>query len=494
MSRNKLQSKAFSPVGQGRDARAMAETIETLTAARGTGEESAVRWSQLKTLGVVQFSGGGRYGYKIGDDVSNETLVGVDPSTKPTGVELYFSIDDVFIIWDKPRYKGHSITEVYRSTQDDFGTATLIGSAAGLMYVDHVNFQSTVYYWVRHVNDKGVQGPIHATSGLKFQPVEMPQAILARLTDKITKSELHQDLKTPIERVGVLDQAIIQQSSVINGLNAKYTIKLDSGGKIAGFGLASTVDSYDGSIHSQAAFRVDTFSIGAPGADSLSFIVDNGKVLMDAAYITNLVVDSAHINSIGVSKITGVTASYLLGNIGVGNITNAYIGEMIQSNNYSPGVSGWRIHKSGFAEFDNLKARGDIEAASLKAGIIEAQHIKGGAVSHVASSSASVGAFVGVGTTIHLDAGIPAGMTGKVFVVVSFRGGTVGAATNIGANILGVISGEVSIPNGYSNGGSIQGTISNAQAGHVVDVQLTNTWTTSTTWGAIDVSLMTTLL
>ncbi|MER1779846.1 host specificity protein J [Proteus mirabilis] len=56
-----------------------------------------------------------------------------------------------------------------------------------------------------------------------------------------------------------------------------------------------------------------------------------------------------------------------------GSITNAKIGNVIQSNNYVAGKLGWIINKNGFAEFQNIKARGKIEATSgrLKNVVIE---------------------------------------------------------------------------------------------------------------------------
>lgn len=45
-----------------------------------------------------------------------------------------------------------------------------------------------------------------------------------------------------------------------------------------------------------------------------------------------------------------------------GSITNAKIGNVIQSNNYVSGKSGWIINKNGYAEFDNAKFRGEIKA------------------------------------------------------------------------------------------------------------------------------------
>ena len=45
-----------------------------------------------------------------------------------------------------------------------------------------------------------------------------------------------------------------------------------------------------------------------------------------------------------------------------GSITNAKIGNVIQSNNYVAGKSGWIINKNGYAEFENAKFRGEIKA------------------------------------------------------------------------------------------------------------------------------------
>lgn len=55
------------------------------------------------------------------------------------------------------------------------------------------------------------------------------------------------------------------------------------------------------------------------------------------------------------------------------SITNAKIGNVIQSNNYMDGKPVWIINKNGYAEFQNIKARGEIEATSgrLKKVVIE---------------------------------------------------------------------------------------------------------------------------
>jgi hypothetical protein len=111
-----------------------------------------------------------------------------------------------------------------------------------------------------------------------------------------------------------------------------------------------------------------TSSIRA-AVQTIPFVVDLGKVVMDGAFIKNASINTAQVGSIAVDVITGVTSSFILSTIGTGNITNAYIGDFIRSNNYVAMFDGWNIDKSGNAEFHNIYARGNIEATSLKAGV-----------------------------------------------------------------------------------------------------------------------------
>jgi hypothetical protein len=64
-------------------------------------------------------------------------------------------------------------------------------------------------------------------------------------------------------------------------------------------------------------------------------------------------------NPITPSNVTTYIASAAIG--------NAQIGGDIWSSNHAAGSAGWRIYRSGNAEFRNITARGDIEASSLKA-------------------------------------------------------------------------------------------------------------------------------
>lgn len=132
----------------------------------------------------------------------------------------------------------------------------------------------------------------------------------------------------------------VQQTSTavadINGkLSAQWGVKVqtDNGGgnpRIAGIQLG-----IDASGSSQFLVQADTFAVYAGGSNkTFPFVVQNGVAYMQEALIRD------------------------------GSITNAKIGNVIQSNNYVDGSNGWSINKDGGAQFNNAIFRGHIEARS----------------------------------------------------------------------------------------------------------------------------------
>lgn len=104
---------------------------------------------------------------------------------------------------------------------------------------------------------------------------------------------------------------------------ASYTLNLgivrDNVKYNTGFGMSIEPDG-SGGYKSTAVFAADQFGIYSgsdPGDYQAAFFVFNGQVFINSAFIKD------------------------------GSITNAKIGEYIQSTNYAPDVSGWRLDKSG---------------------------------------------------------------------------------------------------------------------------------------------------
>lgn len=120
---------------------------------------------------------------------------------------------------------------------------------------------------------------------------------------------------------------------------AQYGVKL--GLKYNGVeysaGMSMELVGSGGNVRSQMIFDANRFAISngissGSGQWSLPFVIENNQVFMRSAFIQD------------------------------GSITNAKIGNRIQSNNYVQGSQGWAIDKSGFAELSNVTVRGSLYA------------------------------------------------------------------------------------------------------------------------------------
>lgn len=115
----------------------------------------------------------------------------------------------------------------------------------------------------------------------------------------------------------------------VNGdLKAMYSIKvgLSSNGQLYAAGMGIGVENTPSGMQSQVIFLADRFAVThqAGATVTLPFVIQNGQVFIRDALI------------------------------GDGTISNAKIGNYIQSNNYVAGSVGWRLDKSG--TFENYGA------------------------------------------------------------------------------------------------------------------------------------------
>jgi predicted phage tail protein len=122
-----------------------------------------------------------------------------------------------------------------------------------------------------------------------------------------------------------------------SGASAIYTLK--AGVRINGImynaGMSIAVLAQAGQpIVTRVGFNANQFVLMSGSGDTQysPFAVVNGQVFISSAFIQD------------------------------GTITNAKIGNVIQSNNYSAGTAGWTINKNGSAEFNNVTVRGGVYA------------------------------------------------------------------------------------------------------------------------------------
>ncbi len=137
------------------------------------------------------------------------------------------------------------------------------------------------------------------------------------------------------------NQAAIQQKMTAyadaSGGSAIYTLKagVRYGGVNYDAGMSVAVTINGSEVITRFAVNANQFVVASGSGNNVfsPFIIRNGQVLINQAFI------------------------------GEGWISNAMIGDFIQSNNYSAGQTGWRIDKSGGAEFSGVTVRGDIYAS-----------------------------------------------------------------------------------------------------------------------------------
>lgn len=216
-----------------------------------------------------------------------------------------------------------------------------------------------------------------AVAALQAQVDDNVSAIQAEQIARATEtSALASSITTLQTTVGENTAAIETNAESIDGIEAKYTVKVDVNGHVAGYGLIATANT--ATPTSEFMILADKFSI-APvatdpdAADAAPFFhltvpttVDGVELpagtYLKKAYITDLTATNIRAGSITVDRLYTPYATLAEAIIGTGHITNAMIGDVIQSDNYVPSVSGWMLNKDG-----NAFITGTIEASALKA-------------------------------------------------------------------------------------------------------------------------------
>ncbi|HDZ2780233.1 TPA: carbohydrate binding domain-containing protein [Klebsiella pneumoniae] len=167
--------------------------------------------------------------------------------------------------------------------------------------------------------------------------------------EKATAEQIN-TVQSSVNGMSATVQEVSSTVADINGkLGAQWGVKVatDTGGanpRIAGIQLG-----IDATGSSQFLVQADTFAVYTGGTGkAYPFIVQGGVAYMQEALIRD------------------------------GSITNAKIGNVIQSNNYVDGSSGWSINKDGSAQLNNVVIRGTVYATDGRFdGTVYANRIEG---------------------------------------------------------------------------------------------------------------------
>ena len=250
----------------------------------GGGLDGLVTARQMVAAGIASFSNG---------SVSSTGPSTIDAPRPPTNLAGSGALASVILTWDGPTYSGHAYTEIWAATQTGaqvsaseapvMSQAELVGMTAGNNFSHNIGNSGTRYYWVRNVNQDGLVSAFNATNGLAVSTGNSPAHLLELLTGEITSSVLHTDLGTRISLIdgdasvtGSVNQRVQTVATVangntaaiqvsadsINGVQGKFTVKIDNNNHVSGFGLISTAN--DATPTAAFGVRADQFWVAPP--------------------------------------------------------------------------------------------------------------------------------------------------------------------------------------------------------------------------------------
>ncbi|MEG4679332.1 phage tail protein [Enterobacter cloacae] len=138
-------------------------------------------------------------------------------------------------------------------------------------------------------------------------------------------------------------------ASMDGDLSAMYNIKVgvSSNGQYYAAGMGIGVENTPGGMQSQVIFLADRFAVTtmAGGTVTLPFVIQNGQTIIRDTVI------------------------------GDGTISNAKIGNYIQSNNYVAGSAGWKLDKGGTFEINGVAGGGRMLITSTLIRIYDSNNV-----------------------------------------------------------------------------------------------------------------------
>lgn len=327
---------------------ALREVIQVGEGDRGDPLDRKLTVRDLVEIGQIKLK---RSGIRSGTPILEPSQPAPDLSVPPvaSGVLTTKGIGVVYVSWDQPyeQYSNHAHAKIYRATENNFANAVFLSTVSGTVYADPTDFVyddntgevKGYYYWVSFVSAAGVEGPPHSINGIYGEPAADPDHLIHLLENKITATQLHQDLTSRIDQYGTQIQQVEQS---VQGLSASWVLKTDVNGRVAGIGLAN-----DGNTSS---FQIlsDQFAVLDPD-DPATVVIGtlNGVAVINGAYMGEATIKSAAIQSMSVEKLIGNTADFVQANITNGSITIAKIAQEIYSSGYSSSSPGWYLNKNG---------------------------------------------------------------------------------------------------------------------------------------------------
>jgi hypothetical protein len=316
---------------------AISEIVDTGEGTRGNALDRKLTLRDLVDSGLADFKIRGNPGSGImpGVGIGTGGKADLTPPPGPSGI----SVDGSFwgfinISWDPPSdlYKTHAYTNIYRSEEDNFANAVIVGRDSGMFYSDKVrdgvqdvNNIKGYYYWITFTSLYDVEGPPNSPDGTYAEPMVDVQYLIE------TISKNFQD--KPVSAGGP------DETFIINAM--RFAVKITQDGE------------------STYPFMIDVVN-GVP------------TIIMNTVIIKDGSIESGKLGPITFGKITDQDGNPIttIGGliradmIDVDNlhVTNANIAGTIQSDSFNVnGQRRWVLDKDGGLSLNGGGANGRME-------------------------------------------------------------------------------------------------------------------------------------
>ncbi|MGP9656493.1 phage tail tip fiber protein [Halomonas sp. AOP31-B1-25] len=201
---------------------AMTEILETGEGVRGDPLDRKLTLRDILESGIGRLKPGMRPG-QDGNLDSGALPPAPDLSIPPAPANFdaqggFYGM--INLSWTIPgqQYRNHAYTNIFRSEEDNFANAEVIGREAGGFYTDYVRDDAVdpddptklkgYYYWITFTSVVDIEGPPNSPNGTYAAPLADVGYVLELLTGEIDAGVLATELRQEIEKIPALESNI----------------------------------------------------------------------------------------------------------------------------------------------------------------------------------------------------------------------------------------------------------------------------------------------
>jgi hypothetical protein len=227
-----------------------------------------------------------------------------------TGIATAGGLGKVFITWNDIDDSAVSHVQIWRSADDDFSNAVVIGTSTVAIYADEdVDSGEIFYYWLKAISPRGIAGPLNDVAGTPGEASYDPKYVNDLLRIKWEASQIYS-----------LNEYIIPTPSAETGLWYKATVAGYSGTAQPTWPTIVGGTVVDNEVIWEAvasAAQEATFLVG--DVNGVPSVVVNGNLYADGTIVARMVQAGAiTADKITASQLSAISAD--LGNITAGSL------------------------------------------------------------------------------------------------------------------------------------------------------------------------------